>query len=84
MRYIRRVLGSSSSLRGEKLSADSLPAGVAGEHISRPLRPFAPLREYLIAVGGVAALTIACWLVTPVIGYGAISLIFLLGYCSLE
>jgi len=79
MRYIRRVLGSSSSLRGEQVSGDGLPAGVAGDHISPPLRPFAPLREYLIAVVGVAALTIACWLVTPLIGYGAISLIFLLG-----
>ena len=28
---------------------------------------------------GVAALTIACWLLTPLTGYGAISLIFLLG-----
>ena len=37
------------------------------------------MREYAIAVLGVAALTIACWLLTPLIGYGAISLIFLLG-----
>jgi two-component system, OmpR family, sensor histidine kinase KdpD len=28
---------------------------------------------------GVAALTVACWLLTPLTGYGAISLIFLLG-----
>ena len=40
---------------------------------------FASLRQYLTAVLGVAALTIACWLLTPVTGYGAISLIFLLG-----
>ena len=40
---------------------------------------FASLREYAIAVLGVAALAIACWLLTPLIGYGAISFIFLLG-----
>ena len=52
----------------------------------RPIYPppaeapiFAPLRQYLIAFSGVAALTIFCWLVTPLVGYGAISLIFLLG-----
>ena len=39
----------------------------------------ATLREYLIAVAGVVGLTIACWLLTPLTGYGAISLIFLLG-----
>jgi len=36
-------------------------------------------KEYLIAILGVIALTIACWLLTPLTGYGAISLIFLLG-----
>lgn len=40
---------------------------------------FAPLREYACAVAIVAALTIASWLLTPMTGYGAISLIFLLG-----
>jgi two-component system, OmpR family, sensor histidine kinase KdpD len=40
---------------------------------------FAPLKEYLIAVAGVAALTVACWLLTPLTGYAAISLIYLLG-----
>lgn len=40
---------------------------------------FAPLKEYVIAVAGVAALTIGCWLLTPLTGYAAISLIFLLG-----
>ncbi len=40
---------------------------------------FASLKEYLIAVAGVVGLTIACWVFTPLIGYGAISLIFLLG-----
>jgi two-component system sensor histidine kinase KdpD len=37
------------------------------------------LREYAVAVAGVAALTIACGLLRPLTGYGAISLIFLLG-----
>jgi len=32
-----------------------------------------------MAVAGVAALTIACWLLTPLTGYAAISLIYLLG-----
>ena len=40
---------------------------------------FAPLKEYVIAVTGVAALTVGCWLLTPLTGYGAISLIYLLG-----
>jgi two-component system sensor histidine kinase KdpD len=40
---------------------------------------FASASEYAVAVLGVAALTIACWLLTPLTGYGAISLIFLLG-----
>ncbi|HEX2476297.1 MAG TPA: ATP-binding protein [Lacipirellulaceae bacterium] len=37
------------------------------------------MKEYISAVIGVAILTIACWLLTPLTGYGAISLIFLLG-----
>src|SRR4051812_8284481 len=40
---------------------------------------FASLKEYFFALAGVAALTLACWLLTPMTGYGAISLIFLLG-----
>lgn len=40
---------------------------------------FAPLKQYVTAVLGVAAITIACWMLTPLTGYGAISLIFLLG-----
>ncbi|MDQ6622805.1 MAG: DUF4118 domain-containing protein [Verrucomicrobiota bacterium] len=41
--------------------------------------PFAPAKEYLIALAGVAALTVACHLLTPPIGSGAVSLIYLLG-----
>ena len=48
------------------------------EGVSSP-PSFAPLKEYITAVIGVTALTIACWLLTPLTGYGAISLIFLLG-----
>lgn len=43
------------------------------------VRPLRLLKEYIIAVLGVAALTLGCWLVTPFTGYGSISLIFLLG-----
>jgi two-component system sensor histidine kinase KdpD len=42
-------------------------------------RFFAPLKQYVTAVAGVGVLTIACWLLTPLTGYGAISLIYLLG-----
>lgn len=42
-------------------------------------RAFAPLKEYVTALAGVVALTIACWLLTPLTGYAAISLIYLLG-----
>jgi two-component system sensor histidine kinase KdpD len=40
---------------------------------------FAPSRQYIAAVIAVAGLTVVCWLLTPLTGYGAISLIFLLG-----
>ena len=36
-------------------------------------------RDYLIGVAGVILLTIGCWLLTPLTGYGAIALIYLLG-----
>ena len=44
-----------------------------------PPPAFAPMKEYILAVVGVALLTIGCWLLTPFTGYAAISLIFLLG-----
>ncbi len=37
------------------------------------------LREYLAAVAGVAVLTLGCWFLTPLTGYRAISLIYLVG-----
>ena len=36
-------------------------------------------RDYLIGIAGVMSLTIGCWLLTPLTGYGAIALIYLLG-----
>jgi two-component system, OmpR family, sensor histidine kinase KdpD len=63
MGYVRRVLENSSSCQIEPSLA---PA-------------FAPVKQYGIAVAGVAGLTVLCWLITPLVGYGAISLIFLLG-----
>jgi two-component system sensor histidine kinase KdpD len=47
----------------------------------RPLASGAvtPLREYLAAVAGVGVLTLGCWFLTPLTGYAAISLIYLLG-----
>ena len=42
-------------------------------------RSFAPPMEYLIALMGVSAVTIACWLLTPFTGYAAVALIYLLG-----
>src|SRR4051812_35367210 len=51
-------------------------AGVLDAPSSRSL---APLKEYIFATVGVAAVTIACWLLTPFTGYGGISLIYLLG-----
>jgi two-component system, OmpR family, sensor histidine kinase KdpD len=80
MRYINRVLGLSSSRAIEQQSSKpSVKAKTSGqEHVASP-PSFAPLKEYIRAIIGVVALTVACWLLTPLTGYGAISLIFLLG-----
>jgi two-component system sensor histidine kinase KdpD len=80
MRYINRVMGPSSSRAIERQSSDPLDKAKTNdeEHVSSA-PSLAPLKEYITAVIGVAALTIACWLLTPLTGYGAISLIFLLG-----
>ena len=80
MRYISRVMGPSSSRAIERQSSDPLDkARTNGEEHVLSAPSLAPLKEYISAVIGVAALTIACWLLTPLTGYGAISLIFLLG-----
>jgi two-component system sensor histidine kinase KdpD len=76
MRYTELVLGTSSSRREEQPSPGERSNG--HDPISSP-PPFVPLKQYLTAVAGVAALTIACWLLTPLTGYAAISLIYLLG-----
>ena len=79
MRYTSLVLESSSSRGIEQLAAEAPDAVASGGRIPASSPAFASVREYAIAVLGVAALTIACWLLTPLIDYGAISLIFLLG-----
>jgi two-component system, OmpR family, sensor histidine kinase KdpD len=80
MRYIKRVMGPSSSRAIEQQPSEpSVKAKTNGEKHVSPRPSFAPLKEYIMALIGVAGLTIACWLLTPLTGYGAISLIFLLG-----
>lgn len=76
MRYIERVPGTSSSGRDEQFSSGE---GSKGHDLLSPPAAFAPLKQYLTAIAGVAALTFACWLLTPLTGYAAISLIYLLG-----
>ena len=73
------MLGSSSSRGVGQLAVEASSAGAPAVPASFLSAAFISGREYAIAVAGVAALTIACWLLTPLIGYGAISLIFLLG-----
>jgi two-component system, OmpR family, sensor histidine kinase KdpD len=80
MRYIDRVLEASSSRAIEQQSSEPLvKAKTNGEAHVSSTPSFAPMKEYIAAVIGVAALTGACCLLTPLTGYGAISLIFLLG-----
>src|SRR3954467_1948850 len=80
MGYIRPVIGPSIPRAGGELSSEP-PDKMATDDEEHSLSPsaFASLKEYITAVVGVSALTIACWLLTPLTGYGAISLIFLLG-----
>ena len=80
MRYSGRVLGRSSSSGIAQLPPETLTEeGPDGHDSVAPPAAFAPLREYIMAVVGVTLLTTACWLLTPLTGYGAISLIYLLG-----
>jgi two-component system sensor histidine kinase KdpD len=73
-------MGPSSSRAIEQRSSEPLDKAKTNGEEHVPSAPsVAPLKEYISAVIGVAALTIACWLLTPLTGYGAISLIFLLG-----
>ena len=80
MSYITSVTGPSISRAGRQESSEPLDKTKthSEEHALSP-SAFASLKEYITAVVGVSALTIACWLLTPLTGYGAISLIFLLG-----
>lgn len=75
MRYVVCVPGTSSPRNCEQASSAVVPDG--DDQVA--IQPFAPLKQYVAAVAGVAALTVACSLVTPVTGYAAISLIYLLG-----
>lgn len=80
MRYINGVMGPSSSRAiGQQFSDPSVEPKTNGEDDNSNPPYFAPLKEYITAVIGVVALTVTCWLLTPLTGYGAISLIFLLG-----
>jgi two-component system sensor histidine kinase KdpD len=63
----------------ENSSQPAITAKAHGEEeVSLP-PSFAPLNQYIAAVIAVTGLTVVCWLLTPLTGYGAISLIFLLG-----
>jgi len=73
-------MGPSSSRAIEQQSSEPLDkAKTNGDEFVSSQPSLAPLKEYISAVIGVAAVTVACWLLTPLTGYGAISLIFLLG-----
>jgi two-component system sensor histidine kinase KdpD len=78
MRYSDHVLGNSSSRTGGPLISGTPSADKTYDSDERS-PGFAPLKEYGIAVIGVIVLTTACWLLTPLTGYAAISLIYLLG-----
>ena len=78
MRYIDAVLGASSSREIEQPSAQPLVTeNITGDDQSAGPHSFASLKEYATAVAGVAVLTIGCWLLTPLTGYAAISLVYL-------
>src|SRR4051794_17746941 len=80
MGYISAVIGPSISRVGGELSSEHVDkTPTDGEERSLSPSAFASVKEYVTAVVGVAALTVASWLLTPLTGYGAISLIFLLG-----
>jgi two-component system sensor histidine kinase KdpD len=80
MRYTNPVMGPSSSRAIERQSSESsIRAKTNVEEHLLATPSFAPLKEYIMAVIGVAALTVVCWWITPLTGHGAISLIFLLG-----
>src|SRR3954454_14190669 len=80
MGYISAVIGPSISRVGGELSSEHVDkTPTDGEEHSLSPSAFASLKQYITAVVGVSALTVACWLLTPLTGYAAISLIFLLG-----
>ncbi len=63
----------------ERLGAESWPTDAIDSRDAAPSSPaFAPLKEYVIAIAGVGIITVACGFLTSFMGYGAISLIYLL------
>ncbi len=80
MGYIWSVLKAPSSCSSPQLSSGrSFREPTYDREVASPSDGWSALTEYIVAVVGVATLTVACWLLTPLTGYGAISLIFLLG-----
>jgi two-component system, OmpR family, sensor histidine kinase KdpD len=80
MGYIYVVRETSRTDGSGRTSPVILPSQPGGDNErALPSPTFAPLRQYMLAIAGVAALTLGCWLCKPLTGYGAISLIFLLG-----
>lgn len=73
MGYIARVPDRFSSRDNLMAELPDRPEEVL------PAAAFAPVKEYLVAVGGVLLLTVGCWLLKSITGYSAISLIYLLG-----
>lgn len=79
MSYIGSVLGISRTPPVDRVTDETLLSQGNGLDSGQGPPMFAPLKQYAIAVAGVVVLTLGCWLLTPWTGYGAISLIFLLG-----
>lgn len=78
MGYSINVLDTSRTQSIRNGPSSPLPP-LNGEDTPGFSRAFAPLKEYLKAIVGVAVLTLGCWLITPLTGYASISLIYLLG-----
>ena len=72
------MLETSRTHHAGRVPSATLPPVTEEDTLEQP-RAFAPVKEYLKAIVGVAVLTLGCWLITPLTGYGSISLIFLLG-----
>jgi two-component system sensor histidine kinase KdpD len=78
MGYIPRVLEPSGSRAFDGTHSSGL-APVNDHERTGSGSALGRVKEYIAAIVGVAVLTIACWFLRPFIGYGSISLIYLLG-----